>query len=247
MKRLIETCRQVIRRAQRSQPLKRLLLAAGIGAVVLYGTGDLVSGLLYQGYRFADQAISELTAFGSPVRPVMTSVILIHGVLVTAFGIGLWLSAHRRSLRWAGIFMIGAGLIGFPTHTVYAMSSRWMAPGFNDTMHIALSMTFSVLVVAAIVATAVAYRGWFRWYAIATAIVLIAFGAASGVAIQGIEQDQTAWAGAFERVNAYAYFLWIVVLAVITHRRLAVMPRVTPSGANRASASAAVPAGGPRL
>jgi hypothetical protein len=195
-------------------------LAAGVAAVVLYGIGDLVSGLLYEGYRFGDQAISELSAFGSPVRPLMMSVILVHGALVTAFGAGIWLAAHRRSLRWAGIFMIGAGLIGFPTHSVFAMSSRWMEVGFNDTMHIALSMVFSFFVVAAMVSSAVAYPGWFRFYAIATAVVLIGFGAASGVAIQGIEQDQTAWAGAFERINAYAYFAWIVVLAVRTRGAL---------------------------
>jgi hypothetical protein len=206
--------REVVSRAQGSQPLKRLLLAAGIAAVVLYGIGDVASGLLYEGYRFADQAISELSAFGSPVRPLMMSVILVHGALVTAFGVGVWLSAHRRSLRWAGIFMIGAGLIGFPTHTVFAMSSRWMEVGFNDTMHIALSMVFTVFVVAAMVSSAIGYLGWFRFYAIVTVVVLIGFGAASGIAIQGIEQDQTAWAGAFERINAYAYFAWIVVLAV---------------------------------
>jgi uncharacterized membrane protein len=248
MRGVIESYRQVSSRAQGSRPLKRLLLAAGIAAVALYGIGDLVSGLLYEGYRFADQAISELSAFGSPVRPIMMSVIVVHGALVTAFGVGVWLSAHRRSLRWAGIFMIGAGLIGFPTHTVFAMSSRGMEIGFNDTMHIALSMTFSILVVAAIVATAIAYRGWFRLFAITTGVVLIVFGAASGVAIQGIEQDQTAWAGAFERINAYAYFLWIVVLAVIIRKTLVVTSRRSePSSATPAPASLVVPTPEPRL
>jgi hypothetical membrane protein len=119
--------------------LRRILLAAGIAAVVLYGIGDLVSGVLYEGYSFRDQAISELSAFGSPVRRLMVSVILLHGVLVTAFGAGVWRSAQRASLRWAGTLLVGSGLIGFPTHTVFAMSSRWMESGVNDTMHIILS------------------------------------------------------------------------------------------------------------
>ena len=217
---LVESCRQVITRAQRSRPLKRILLAAGIAAVVLYGIGDLVSGLLYEGYRFADQAISELSAFGSPVRPLMMSMILIHGALIIAFGVGVWLSADRRSLRLAGISMIAAGLIGLPTHTIFAMSSRWMEFAFNDTMHITLSMVFSLFVITAIVSSAVAYPGLFRVYAIATAVVVTGFGIASGVAMGGVEQDQTAWAGAFERINAYAYFVWIVVLAVRMRRAL---------------------------
>jgi hypothetical protein len=91
--------------------------------------------------------ISELSAFGSPVRPLMVAVILIHALLVAAFGAGVWL------------------------------------------------------------------------YAIATLLVVAGFGPASSSAIRGIAQNLTPWAGAFERINAYAYFAWIVVLAVMTMRR----------------------------
>ena len=49
---------------------------------------------------------------------------------------------------------------------------------------------------------------------------LVGFGAASSVAIQGIEQNFTPWAGGFERINAYAYFAWLVVLAVTARRSL---------------------------
>ncbi len=118
-----------------------------------------------------------------------------------------------------GVLLILAGLIGFPTHTAFAMSSRWMAAGFNDTMHASLSVVFSLIVFAAIGFSAVAYRGWFRAYAIATLPILIVFGAASSVAIRGLAQNATPWAGAFERINAYAYFGWIVVLAVTIQRR----------------------------
>jgi hypothetical protein len=39
------------------------------------------------------------------------------------------------------------------------------------------------------------------------------------VSIQGIEQNFTPWAGGFERINAYSYFAWLVVLAVTVYRR----------------------------
>ena len=128
-------------------------------------------------------------------------------------------SADPTSLRWAGASLIGAGLVGFPTHTVFAMSSRWMEAGFNDTMHIILSGVFSLFVFAAVVLSAVAYRGWFRLYSIATVLVLGGFGAAASFAIRGIEENLTPWAGGFERVNAYAYFAWLVVLALTLMRR----------------------------
>ena len=197
----------------RSPRATTVLLSAGIASVGLYAAGDAASGLLYEGYRFRDQAISELSAFGSPVRGLMASVIILHGLLVSAFGVGVWRSADRRSLRVAGLSLVGAGMVGLPTHTVFAMSSRGMEPGLNDTMHIALSALFSLFVAVAIVASAVAYRGLFRAYASATLLVIIGFGAAASSAIQGIEENATPWAGGFERINAYAYFAWIVVLA----------------------------------
>ena len=149
----------------------------------------------------------------------MVTVIVVHALLVTAFGVGIWRSADRRSLRLLGVFMVGAGLVGFPNHTVFAMSSRWMEGGFNDTMHIVLSNVFSLFVFMAMVLSAVAYRGWFRFYSIATILVVIGFGGAAWWAIQGIEENRTPWAGGFERINACAYFAWIVVLALTIIRR----------------------------
>lgn len=132
---------------------------------------------------------------------------------------GVWRSADRRSLQAVGVLLFAAGIVGLPNHTVFAMSSRWLDPGFNDTMHITLTTVFGLLVFAALVLSAVAYRGWFRTYAIGTLAAAMGFGIASSFAIRGIEQNLTAWAGAFERINAYAYFAWLVVLAVTVMRR----------------------------
>jgi hypothetical protein len=197
----------------------KLLLLSGIAAVAVYAIGDVVSGLLYDGYRWADQAISELSAFGSPVRPLMVSVIVVHNVLLLGFGIGILRVAKRRSLHWIGILeVVNFIVVGLTTHTIWAMSSRGMATGFNDTMHIALSTVFGILVATMMALSAIAYRGWFRVYALATMAVVIGFGMASGAAMGGIEQNDTPWAGAFERINAYAYFAWLVVLAVTVIR-----------------------------
>ena len=214
-----DSCRDVISRWWRGRTVKKSLLLAGVAAVVVYSIGDLVSALLYDGYSYLDQAISELSAFGSPVRPLMVTVILIHNVLLLAFGIGLLGVARRRSVWWIGALLVAElVLVGIATHTFWAMSSRDMATGFNDTMHITLSAVFSLLVVAMMILSAVAYSGWFRLYALATMVVVVSFGMASSLAIRGIEQDDTPWAGGFERINAYAYFAWLVVLAVMVIR-----------------------------
>ncbi len=48
-----------MRGCSRSERAKTALVFAGIASVALYGLGDLASGLLYHGYTFRDQRISE--------------------------------------------------------------------------------------------------------------------------------------------------------------------------------------------
>jgi hypothetical membrane protein len=198
----------------------RLFLFAGPVAVGAYALGDLLSGLLYDGYSFRDWAISELTAVGSPVRPLMVAVIMLHGLLLVAFGVGVWRSGDRRSQRLVGPFLIAANVVGLVLHPVFPMHSRGMTTGFTDTMHGALTAVFSLFVFVALLLAAVGYRGWFRRYSIGTALVLVGFGMLSSLAIPNVVKNlPTPWMGAFERINAYAYFGWLVVLAVILIRQ----------------------------
>jgi hypothetical protein len=194
------------------------LLWAGIAAVVIYAAGDLISGLLYKGYKFRHQAISELTAYRSPVRPLMMAVMIIHSTLVAAFGLGLLMATTRSILRWTGGLLIGASVVTLPTHTVWAMSSRGMETGANDQFHALTTTVFSVLVAAAIVSSAIAYRGWFRALALVTLFILVVFGVAAANAMTGLATNHTLWAGAFERINCYAYFGWLVMLAITVMR-----------------------------
>ena len=217
----------------RIRPTTKSLLTCGIGAAGVYVVGDVLSGLIYNSsrpYSLKDQWISELTAIGSPVRPLMVSVVTIHDLLFIAFGIGVWRAgadANRRSLRWSGVALSASHAFGLVIHSFFPMTSRWLEPTFRDTMHAATSAVWGIGISTAIVLAAVAYRGWLRWYSTATLVVVHGFTALSSVAIQGIEQNDTPWAGAFERISAYAFMVWLVVLAVTALRPY----RARPSGA----------------
>ena len=112
-----------------------------------------------------------------------------------------------------------AGAVGVFTHIVFPMSSRGTQPIFSDTMHMALSMAWGVVTFSAVILYAVAYRGWPRVCSIMAFAVILGFGMASSLAIQGIEENDTPWAGAFERINAYTLMAWLVVVAVTVMRR----------------------------
>ena len=218
----LESCGGAMSRAWRSRTATKVLLLAGMMASGVYVAGDLMSGLAYNSsrpYSFRDQWISELTALGSPVRPLMVAVITVHNLLLIAFGLGIWRAAGRtRSLRWAGLAIVATTGLGLVIHPYFPMTSRWLEPGFNDTMHGTLTVVWGLGIFTAVVLAAVAYRGSFRLYSIVALAAMMAFGTASGIAIQGIEQNHTSWAGAFERVNAYALMAWFVVLALMVIR-----------------------------
>ena len=172
-------------------------------------------------YSFKDQWISELTATGSPVRPGMLTVITIHDLLLIAFGIGVWRAgadAQNRSLRWAGVALSAAHAFGLLIHSFFPMTSRWLEPNPSDWMHGAATAVWGIGISVAMVLAAVAIRGWFRWFSIVSLVVIVASSALSSVAIQGMEQNDTPWAGALERVSAYGFMVWLVVLASITLR-----------------------------
>jgi hypothetical protein len=213
----------VISGVWRSRKTTKALLFAGIVAAALYVVGDVVSGLLYNAsrpYSFKDQWISELTALGSPVRPLMVAILTVDNLLLAAFAVGVWRAAgQKRSLRWVGALLLAAGAITISLHPFFPMSSRWMERGFTDTMHETLTFVWLPFAIGAVALSAVAFRGWFRLYSVGTLLVMTGFGIASGSAIQGLEQNDTPWAGAFERFSAYALMLLFALLAVIVLRR----------------------------
>jgi hypothetical membrane protein len=214
-----------ISRSWRTRTATKVLLLAGIVGAAVYVVGDILSGLLYiydssRPYSFVDQWISELTALGSPVRTLMVTVMIVHGLLGAAFALGiLRVAGQNRALRWVGVTLLAATAVSIWVHPFFPMGSRWMERSFTDTVHGTLTFVWLPIIAAALALSAVAFRGGFRLYAITTIAVFMGFGVASGIAIQGLEQNDTPWAGILERISAYALMAWFVVLAVTVIRR----------------------------
>lgn len=102
------------RRLLSRRRIRRALLVSGILASLLYVATDITGGLLFEGYSFSSQAISELMASGAPSERFVDPLFLAFGLLTLAFGAGVYLAGRGRSrpLRVAGVLIAGYAVLG---------------------------------------------------------------------------------------------------------------------------------------
>ncbi|MBE3075015.1 MAG: DUF998 domain-containing protein [Actinobacteria bacterium] len=210
--------------------VRKVLLMCGIISSVLYIGTDILASMLWQGYSYANQSISELNAIGAPTRPLTLALFSVYGLLVIAFGIGVWASAgEKRSLRVAAIVLVVYAVVGLATNWFSPMNLRGSETSANDVGHIVLTSLEVLSIVLFIAFGSGAAGKGFRIYSIATILVLVAAGAVAGfLATQMTAQAaSTPWAGIVERVNIYATMLWILMFSsVLLRGQAAAPPRV---------------------
>lgn len=197
---------------------RNTLLICGIVAALCYVTTDIVGAVLYSGYSFADQAVSELFAIGAPTSRIVVPLFCLSSLLLGAFATGVWLSSgNNRVLRLMAVMFGGSALVGIVLWTFFPMHMRGAEPGFTDTMHLILATNpFVLLTIAFGIA---AFRGWFRLYT-AAMIVLILLPAVFAFlyAPEVLANQPTPGLGLGERLAQYAYELWQAVLAIVLLR-----------------------------
>jgi cell division protein FtsW (lipid II flippase) len=96
----------------------------------------------------------------------------------------------------------------------------------TDTMHIVWAMVTVLLMMLAIGFGAAAFDKRFRAYSIATMVILVVFGALTGMDGPRIAANlPTPWVGVWERISIVAFLLWVVVLAFALLRAQLEQPR----------------------
>lgn len=204
--------------------LRQALLACGIAYAVLYPVAnDVVAAVMYDGYDRISQAVSELSAVGTPSKPFLTAVGPVFTLLQIAFGVGIWKSAFgKRSIRIAGALMVAHGVMSFlwffaPMSQREVIAAGGATPA--DTMHLVLSAGTGLFVVAYVTAFAVA-NGWaFRLYSLVTLATALVFGMLSAQVDKVEAGDATPYMGLLERIGIGAWLLWMALVAVILLRR----------------------------
>ena len=198
------------------------MLLCGVLAAVLYVAMNAFVPLLWPGFSSFSQTISELSAIDAPTRTLWVALGVVYGVLLMAFGYGVWLCGRRsRPLRIAGALIIADGVFCLfwpPMHqrTVLAAGGSTL----TDTLHIAWTMVSGVLMMVSIGFAAAAFGRRFRAFAVATIVLLVAFGAVTGTYTVSVQANlPTPWLGVWERIDAGLLMLWLIVLAVALLRR----------------------------
>ncbi len=192
----------------------QFLLSCGILAPLLYLGTDVLAGRALNGYSFSAQSISELSASGSPTRPLVIALTLAASACLVAFGVGVWRVAGQQAVlpRIVAGLIIGnavAGLVAtlfFPNR--FGVRPSFATPGV-------LLMFLSVLCfVLAMVFAAAAFHGWMRILSIAipAAYILLAilrFATASSSA-----EGAVPLIGVQERTMVYSFLTWVIILSI---------------------------------
>ena len=199
----------------------KVLLTCGILAALIFALADILAGLLTKGYRFDSQSASELSASGAPTRPLVIPLNLAANLLLMAFAIGVWLSAHENwAMRLMAVFIaINAlfsilGFAFFPLHPAEPANSQ--ANRLN-TISMAVSMFAFVL---AIVFGAVANHNWFRTFSLGI-ILLYVVGTVVGLRLRGSpaqDGNTVSRVGVQERTMIYSWLLWLILQAIVLLR-----------------------------
>lgn len=208
-----------VRRKRAASKLRKVSLICGILASLLYASTDIVAGLLYRGYSFTSQAVSELFAIGAPTSGLVVPLFTLSSVLMLAFALGVWLSAagQNRALRIMALMIVGNAVNSLVLWNFFPMHMRGVERTFTDAMHVILAINpFILLTVGLGVA---AFRNWFRFYSIGTILILLvpAIVGFSFVPQVGANQP-TPWFGLAERTSIYGNLLWHAVLAIVLLR-----------------------------
>jgi len=211
------------------ESLQRWLLVCGIVGAALYPLADIAATARYPGFSYRDQAVSELFAIGAPTSDFVVPLFSLSSTLLLLFAFGVWMSAHgRRLVQWLAVMMALNAVDALVLWNFFPMHMRGAQPTFTDMMHGLLAIDPFLL--AAIVLGAVAFRGSFRVYTVATIVFTTALAITGFSHVTAVFANQpTPWMGATERASQYATNLWYATLAVRLLREAPAAPSSTRS------------------
>jgi hypothetical protein len=197
---------------------KKLLYYGGIISPIVFLLNDIIGGIITPNYNYIEQPISDLTQAGSTY--LLGSVLLfIAALLSLLFGIGIILHYKPTTNKFifiGAVFLIINSLFNSLTGTIFPQDPRdGSVATFAGTMHLTLVGIMVILVFIALILIGIGFnkqKQWkgFRNYTLISLVIMFIFG---GILTPYIIANNIELLGLVERVVAYIFQVWSVVLA----------------------------------
>jgi hypothetical protein len=197
--------------------LKQVLLVCGILSTIIYVLAIVLGAFKWDTYDSLSQTVSELIAINAPSSTIVIPLFILYSILVFAFGFGVWLSAGaQKTLKVIAVLIVTKEILGLIATLFAPMHLRGISTSQTDTFHAILTGIGVLLcMLPAIGFGAFSFGKGFRIYSIITIVIFLLFGTLAGMDGSKIAQNQpTPYAGVWERINIFTYFLWTIMLSI---------------------------------
>jgi hypothetical protein len=200
--------------------LRQITLLCGILSSLLYVATDILASWSYEGYSIMDQNYSELLATGAPTRPFMLLVSIAFNLLLLIFAMGVWtLACPKRTAHITGASIVGYAILSMVTPSFFQMDMRGAEITPLGSLHPPMTAVMSLFILLSMGFGAFLLDRRFRFYSLATIIILLVFGVLTSIQAPKLVAGQpTPWMGFTERINIYATMLWFAVLSIALFR-----------------------------
>ncbi len=198
---------------------RKSLLVCSIAAALVVIAINLLPGALWPGYDFLTQSISELRAIGAPTQALAFPLAIVYGVLITAFGVCLWLVGRGNwALRLTAVLLLGYALLGLADAIFFPMRVGASVALTQNNLY-STPMAVSVLcIVAAMGAGALAFRNWFRFYSLGTLAAFAVLTLLSIFVFPELAAEPVVRVGLQERSMMFFNLAWLLLLALAIWR-----------------------------
>ncbi len=192
---------------------------AGIGSTLSYLLADILGHIIYPGYNFVSNAISELSESGSDHRLLFSLILVSSSFMGIVFGINI-ISNHKfkenKLIFLGGVLLLVMSICTTLTTTIFPMDPVGTEATFPGTMHLVLIELSVIMIFPALILIGIGMKRKynlkkFRNFTFITVGILVISGGMSPIVIANWEE----YMGLIERINVYTYFIWIIVLAIL--------------------------------
>ena len=206
--------------------MKKFVMMSGRLAAVTYVGTVILGGLLRPGYSHLAMAISELVAAGAPNRALLSSLFLLYNVLLSFFGVGLFLKARSQlRRRVSGLFgalalALLVSMAGVLMELFFPQDPGGLPTTTAGTVHFALAGLASLGTMVAVLALGLWFRNFpaLKGYATYSLITVAVIFVSGGLTAAALTNNHPLF-GVSERITIGAFILWLFIISLKIYRQ----------------------------